>query len=82
MSNFINTNVSDGIGYIPHVEKRDLHRVIAASAAGSAMEWYDFSIYGTASALIFSDIFFPGLDKFTALLAAFATYALGLLHDQ
>ena len=45
------------------VTGKDLRRVIGASVAGSAMEWYDFSIYGTASALIFSDLFFPGLDK-------------------
>ena len=51
----------------PHVTQTagmaDLLRVIAASTAGSAMEWYDFSIYGTASALIFADLFFPGLSK-------------------
>lgn len=61
------------------VDKKDLHRVIVASIAGSAMEWYDFSIYGTASALIFSELFFPGLDKVTALLAIFATYAVGFV---
>src|SRR5690242_16540917 len=58
-------------------ESRDLHRVIAASVAGSAMEWYDFSIYGTASALIFPDLVFPGLDKTAGLLAIFGTYAAG-----
>lgn len=61
------------------VDKKDLHRVILASIAGSAMEWYDFSIYGTASALIFSELFFPGLDKVSALLAIFATYAVGFV---
>ncbi|PTT89402.1 MFS transporter, partial [Pseudomonas sp. HMWF031] len=61
------------------VEKKDLHRVIMASVAGSAMEWYDFSIYGTASALVFSELFFPGMDKASALLAIFATYAVGFV---
>lgn len=61
------------------VDKKDLHRVILASIAGSAMEWYDFSIYGTASALVFSELFFPGLDKVSALLAIFATYAVGFV---
>ncbi|MBB5499770.1 MFS transporter [Paraburkholderia sp. MM5384-R2] len=55
----------------------DLRRVIAASTAGSAMEWYDFSIYGTASALIFADLFFPGLSKVAGLLAIFGAYAAG-----
>lgn len=59
------------------VTGKDLRRVIAASIAGSAMEWYDFSIYGTASALIFSDPFFPGLDKSAGLLAIFGAYAAG-----
>ena len=60
-----------------NVTGTDLRRVIAASVAGSAMEWYDFSIYGTASALIFSDLFFPGLDKAAGLLAIFSAYAAG-----
>jgi MHS family metabolite:H+ symporter-like MFS transporter len=59
------------------VTGKDLQRVIGASVAGSAMEWYDFSIYGTASALTFSDLFFPGLDKAAGLLAIFGAYAAG-----
>ncbi|RFU44431.1 MFS transporter [Paraburkholderia sp. DHOC27] len=61
------------------VTGKDLRRVIGASVAGSAMEWYDFSIYGTASALIFSDLFFPGLSKAAGLLAIFGAYAAGFL---
>jgi MFS transporter, MHS family, metabolite:H+ symporter len=61
----------------PNVRSGDLVRVIAASTAGSAMEWYDFSIYGTASALIFADLFFPGLSKAAGLLAIFGAYAAG-----
>ncbi len=59
------------------VPPKELRRVVAASAAGSALEWYDFSIYGTASALVFSQLFFPGLDSKTALLATLGTYAVG-----
>ncbi|MFP3568054.1 FCD domain-containing protein [Paraburkholderia sp. SIMBA_030] len=58
----------------------DLRRVIAASTAGSAMEWCDFSIYGTASALIFADLFFPGLSKAAGLLAIFGAYTAGFCH--
>jgi MFS family permease len=76
MSTIVNS-ISDTA--VEAVEKKDLHRVIVASIAGSAMEWYDFSIYGTASALIFAELFFPGLDKVTALLAIFATYAVGFV---
>jgi MFS family permease len=75
----IANSVSDTATAAEAVDKKDLHRVIVASIAGSAMEWYDFSIYGTASALIFSELFFPGLDKVTALLAIFATYAVGFV---
>jgi len=52
-------------------------RVMLASAVGSALEWYDFFIYGTAAALVFGDLFFPKLDQDAGTLAAFATFGVG-----
>jgi len=52
-------------------------RVMMASAVGSALEWYDFFIYGTAAALVFSDLFFPKVDSTTGLLLSFATFGVG-----
>ena len=54
-----------------------LRRVIAASLIGTVIEWYDFFLYGTASALVFNKLFFPKADPLTGTLLAFATYALG-----
>src|SRR5262244_2600047 len=51
--------------------------VILASAIGSALEWYDFFIYGTAAALVFNELFFPKLDPRIGTLAAFATFGVG-----
>jgi len=50
-----------------------------ASAVGSALEWYDFFIYGTASALVFGELFFPKYDNNVGTLAAYATFAVGFL---
>jgi metabolite-proton symporter len=52
-------------------------RVMMASAVGSALEWYDFFIYGTAAALVFGDLFFPKLDPTVGTLASFATFGVG-----
>src|SRR6201997_5806482 len=57
--------------------KSSLGRVMLASAIGSALEWYDFFIYGTAAALVFTDLFFPKLDPRMGTLAAFATFGVG-----
>ena len=50
----------------------------AATAAwvGSALEYYDFAIYGTAAALVFPYIFFPTGDDTTSHVAAFATFGV------
>ena len=54
-----------------------IRRVVVASFIGTAIEWYDFFLYGTASALVFNRIFFPNFDPITGTMAAFATYAVG-----
>jgi MHS family metabolite:H+ symporter-like MFS transporter len=57
----------------------NLRRATLASTAGSALEYYDFALYGLASALIFSKLFFSNLDPATALIASFATFGVGFL---
>jgi metabolite-proton symporter len=55
-----------------------LRKIVIASIAGNALEWYDFFLYGTAAALIFGPLFFPvGSDPLTGTLAAFAGFAVG-----
>ena len=60
-------------------DARQLRRAIFTGAVGSALEYYDFAIYGLASALVFGHIFFPSLGTTGALLASFATYGAGFL---
>ncbi|MEC1722722.1 MFS transporter [Schinkia azotoformans] len=52
-------------------------RVLFASVSGSVIEWYDFYLYGTATGLVFSSLFFPNTDPAIALLLAFATFGIG-----
>ena len=54
-----------------------IHRVAIASFIGTTIEWYDFFLYGTASALIFGRLFFPNYDPLTGTLASYGTYAVG-----
>src|SRR6516165_12179390 len=54
-------------------------KVATASLIGTAIEWYDFFLYGTAAALIFNKLFFPEFDPMIGTLLAFATYALGFV---
>lgn len=54
-------------------------RVVAASFVGTAIEWYDFFLYGTAAALVFPRLFFPDADPLAGQLAALGTYAVGFV---
>ena len=57
-----------------------LKRVVAAAMAGTVAEWYEFFLYGTASALVFGKLFFRQTDSpIDGIIAAFALYAVGFL---
>ena len=56
-----------------------LRKAIVASTIGTAIEWYDFFLYGTAAGLVFGKLYFPNEDALTATLAAFGTYFIGFL---
>jgi MHS family shikimate/dehydroshikimate transporter-like MFS transporter len=61
----------------PKHDLKKVRRTAAASFIGTMAEYYDFFIYGTASALVFNKIFFPEIDPLLGTLAAFSTYAVG-----
>jgi MFS family permease len=77
-------NTADGDGTLrsahleePAVDQRNVRRVAWAGLVGTALEQYDFVIYGTASALVFNKIFFPDVSPAVGFIASFGTYAVG-----
>ena len=57
-----------------------LKKVVAASMAGTVVEWYEFFLYASAATLVFGTLFFPNAgSELEGIIAAFATYAVGFL---
>jgi len=56
-----------------------IRKVAIASFIGTTIEWYDFFLYGTASALVFARLFFPKYDAMTGVMASYSTYAVGFI---
>ncbi|AZQ74759.1 MFS transporter [Streptomyces luteoverticillatus] len=62
----------------PHTPtSNSLPRIVVASLIGTTIEWYDFFLYGSAAALVFNKLFFPGSDPLVGTLLSFLTYAVG-----
>ncbi len=72
-------NVTDSTRTEPTTRPRNMRSIIAAALSASTLEWYDFYIYGTAAALVFNKVFFPGVSPALGTLAAFATFGVGFL---
>ncbi|HSE71747.1 MAG TPA: MFS transporter [Nocardioidaceae bacterium] len=60
-------------------QQSSIVKVVFASLIGTAVEWYDFFLYGSAAALVFGALFFPEADPVNATLLAFGTYAVGFV---
>lgn len=54
-------------------------RAVLGAFVGTAIEWYDFYIFGTAAALVFGRVFYPEISPGAALIASFATFWVGFL---
>ena len=61
------------------VSPASIRAVMIASFIGTAIEWYDFFLYGTAAAIVFSRLFFPTVDPLVGTLSAFGTFAVGFV---
>ncbi len=74
------TVVTPAAGPAPSAPPRaNIVKIVFASVVGTAVEWYDFFLYGSAAALVFGTLFFPESEPLTATLLAFGTYALGFV---
>ena len=61
----------------PHFSRTQLRRAVLSSYLGSVIEYYDFLLYATASAVVFNKVFFSNLDPLVATVASFGTLATG-----
>ena len=64
------------------LRRSQVRRALVASTVGTSIEWYDFFLYGTAAALVFPKLFFPGASNSAGVLASFATYTHRRRHRR
>ncbi len=59
------------------VAPKAMKKIVISSVIGTAVEWYDFLIYGTANALVFPKLFFPSADPGLSAIASFGMLGVG-----
>ncbi len=59
--------------------KAHLRRAVIASTVGTTIEWYDFLLYGTVTALVFGKLFFPKSNPLVGVLEAFSVFFIGFV---
>ncbi|MEU0520608.1 MFS transporter [Streptosporangium sp. NPDC006007] len=59
--------------------KSSIRTVVTACMAGSAVEWYDFFLYGIASATVLNKLFFPNFDAGVGTILSFSTFFVGFI---
>lgn len=61
------------------IDKPTRMRALMGSAIGSAVEWYDYFLYGTMASAVFGVLFFPSEDQFVSTMLALTSFALAFL---
>ena len=62
---------------VADAKRRGVRRAVTAATIGTIIEWFDYALYGAASALVINRLFFPQFSEVGGTLAAFATFAVG-----
>lgn len=75
----VTNSVAHGTASSPQ-EQRRARRAAVGAMAGTSLEFYDFYVYATASALVFGKVFFPEMDNpFVGTLASFGVFGVGFV---
>ena len=66
-------------GFSDVEHRAQLRRALVASTVGTLIEWYDFLLYGTVTALVFGKLFFPHSSPIIGVLEAFSVFFIGFV---
>ncbi|MGP6459709.1 MFS transporter [Pseudomonas parakoreensis] len=79
MQTTISNPVEQNLEHLDDRERKSMKNVVAGSLFGTALETYNLYLYGTAAALIFGPLFFPGSDDAVSRLASLASFAISFV---
>jgi metabolite-proton symporter len=74
---FMTSTTASGLSDLEHSVQ--LRRAVVASTVGTAIEWYDFFLYGFVTASVFAKLYFPNTDPLSGTLLSFGVYAVGFV---
>ncbi|MCX2746849.1 MFS transporter [Arthrobacter sp. MI7-26] len=63
----------------PETRLRNARRSVVGAYIGTALEWYDFFLFGTTAAIVFGGLFFPSSSQFASQMGSFAALAVGFI---
>lgn len=79
MQTSLSSDIATDHEQVDDQKTKSMKNVVAGSLFGTALETYDLYLYGTAAALIFAPLFFPGTDEAVSRLASLASFAISFV---